>query len=333
MTAKMLLATLLLAPTFCVAATLPTADELRSLFVVENPPLTSEFGALLIRNQFDVRPLIACELRKAHPNALILTDQEGGAVRDMTHLTSPPAPWDVARMTPAEFSGQVKAAGEALANSCVDIDLAPVAETNSDRPQRSYSDDPREASIVAARFAKAMTSAGVTPVLKHYPGKLASCTPVALLPGFQLREGSKEVEVCPGAAASVWRMADAFPLHAAPIVMLSNRIYPSVSPLPAVLDPVYAQHLRAAGFKGLVISDAIWEISNRPVTVVQALKSVDIVLLPSPRQVNEAIPVILEALRTGQLNAADMRAKLDLVAGFKAAALARREPLLVDILH
>ncbi|GAB6846922.1 glycoside hydrolase family 3 N-terminal domain-containing protein [Paraburkholderia kururiensis] len=117
------------------------------------------------------------------------------------------------------------------------------------------------------------------------------------------------------------------------IVMLSNRIYPSVSPLPAVLDPVYAQHLRAAGFKGLVISDAIWEISNRPVTVVQALKSVDIVLLPSPRQVNEAIPVILEALRTGQLNAADMRAKLDLVAGFKAAALARREPLLVDILH
>ena len=167
MTAKMLLATLLLAPTFCVAATLPTADELRSLFVVENPPLTSEFGALLIRNQFDVRPLIACELRKAHPNALILTDQEGGAVRDMTHLTSPPAPWDVARMTPAEFSGQVKAAGEALANSCVDIDLAPVVETNSDRPQRSYSDDPREASIVAARFAKAMTSAGVTPVLKH----------------------------------------------------------------------------------------------------------------------------------------------------------------------
>lgn len=236
-------------------------------------------------------------------------------------------------MTPDEFSSQVKTAGEALASSCVDIDLAPVVETNNDRPRRSYSDDPREAATVATRFAKAMTSAGVTPVLKHYPGKLASCTPVASLPGFQLRKGSKEVEVCPGAAANVWRMADAFPLQAAPIVMLSNRIYPSVSPLPAVLDPVYAHHLRAAGFKGLVISDAIWEISNRPVTVVQALKSVDVVLLPSPRQVDEALPVISEALRTGQLDAADMRAKLSRVAAFKAAALAGRGPLLVDLLH
>lgn len=103
MTFKTLLATLFLAPELCAAAPLPTADELRSLFVVENPPLTSEFGAVLIRNQFDVRPLIACELRKAHPTALILTDQEGGAVRDVTHLTSPPAPWDVASMTPDEL--------------------------------------------------------------------------------------------------------------------------------------------------------------------------------------------------------------------------------------
>ena len=333
MTFKTPLATLFLVPALCAAAPLPTADELRSLFVVENPPLTSEFGAVLIRNQFDVRPLIACELRKAHPTALILTDQEGGAVRDITHLTSPPAPWDVASMTPDEFSGQAEAAGEALANSCVDIDLAPVAETNDDSPRRSYSDDPRKAAIIAARFAKAMVTAGVTPVLKHYPGKLASCTPVASLPGFQLRKGSKEVEVCPGAAAEVWRMADAFPLQAAPIVMLSNRIYPSVSPLPAVLDPVYSQHLRTAGFKGLVISDALWEISNRPATVVQALKSVDVVLLPSPRQVDEAIPMILDALRTGQLDRADMWAKLNRVASFKAAALARREPLLVNLLH
>lgn len=333
MTVKTLLATLLLSPTLCAAAPLPTADELRSLFIVENPPLTNEFGALLIRNQFDVRPMIACELRKAHPIALILTDQEGGPVRDMTHLTSPPAPQDAANMAPEDFTEQVTQAGVSLQSSCVDIDMAPVAETNDDSPRRSYSNNPKQAAAIASRFAAAMASQGVTPVLKHYPGKLASCTPVASLPGFQLRKGSKEVEVCPGAASEVWRMADAFPLQAAPIVMLSNRIYPGVSSLPAVLDPVYRQHLRAAGFNGLVISDALWEISNRPTTVVQALKSVDIVLLPSPRQVDEAIPVILEAMRTGQLDTTDMQAKLYRVAAFKAAALAKREPLLVDLLR
>lgn len=307
------------------AAPLPTADDLRALFVVENPPLTSEFGALLIRNQFDARPMLACDLRKAHPSALILTDQEGGIVRDLKNVEAPPAPWDVARMTADEFSHQVKRAGDALVNSCVDIDDAPVVEVQD--AQRSYASDPQQAATIAARFAQAMTEAGVAPVLKHYPGKLPSCKPVASLPGFQLRQGSHEVENCPGSAADVWRMADAFPVNAAPIVMMSNRVYPSVSPLPAVLDPVYVRRLRAAGFRGLVMTDALWEISNRPQTVVQALQAgADVILLPQPRQVDEAIPLIVAALQNGTLDPEAMRDRLDRIAAFKTAAIARRTP-------
>ena len=100
----------------------------------------------------------------------------------------------------------------------------------------------------------------------------------------------------------------------------------------AVLDPVYAQHLRAAGFNGLVISDALWEISNRPATVVQALKSVDVVLVPSPRQVDEAIPVILDALRTGQLDGTEMWKKLQRILPFRTYAIAHRPPRLLDVL-
>ncbi|MGF6570132.1 beta-glucosidase-like glycosyl hydrolase [Paraburkholderia sp. GAS333] len=321
--------TLLVAPAFCTAAPLPTADELRSLFVVENPPLDSHlFGALLIRNQLDVRPSLACDLRKAHPTVLILSDQEGGVVRNLKNQEAPPPAWDAAVMTPAAFSAQVERAGKVLVNACIDVDNAPVAEVFD--KDRSYSNDPRQAAAIAARFANAMQSAGVAPVLKHYPGKTAACRPVSSLPGFELRKGSHEVERCDGSAAAVWAMADAFPLNAAPIVMLSNRIYPSVSPLPAVLDPVYARHLRAAGFRGLVMSDALWEVSNRPEAVVQALKSVDIVVVSTPRRVDEAIPRIIAALQTGALDPDDMRAKIDRVAAFKTAAIARRKTSPID---
>ena len=322
---------LLLAPVLCTAAPLPTADELRALFVVENPPLDSHLlGALLIRNQLDVKPDLACDLRKAHPTVLIFSDQEGGVVRNLKNQEAPPPAWDAAAMTPAAFSAQVERAGKVLVNACIDVDNAPVAEVFD--KDRSYSNDPRQAAAIAARFAQAMQSVGVAPVLKHYPGKLATCKPVASLPGFQLRKGSKEVEQCPGSAADVWRMADAFPLNAAaPIVMLSNRVYPSVSPLPAVLDPVYARHLRAAGFRGLAMSDALWEVSNRPETVVQALKSVDVVVLSQPRQVDEAIPFILSAMQDGTLNPDDVRAKLARVEAFRAAAIARRKPSSVDV--
>ncbi|WP_186020526.1 glycoside hydrolase family 3 N-terminal domain-containing protein [Burkholderia gladioli] len=332
--AKTLAIALLAVPVLATAAPLPTADELRSLFVVEQQPLdTHLFGMLLIRNQLDARATLACDLRRAHPTALVLTDQEGGIVRDLKNVEPPPAPWEVAGMTADAFSQQVQRAGQALADACIDVDDAPVAEVFNG--ERSYSNDPKQAASYAARFATAMQNVGIAPVLKHYPGKLKSCKPVSSLPGYQLRKGSHEVETCPGSATDVWRMADAFPvqsapMQSAPMVMMSNRVYPGVSSVPAVLDPMYVQRLRKAGFRGLVMTDALWEISNRPQTVVQALKAgADVILLPQPRQVDEAMPYILAALQSGDLDPATMRDRLDRVAAFKAAAIARRKPAAV----
>ncbi len=146
------------------------------------------------------------------------------------------------------------------------------------------------------------------------------------LPWFQLRKDSKEVEACPGTAAEVWGNTDAFPLAAADIVMLSNRIYPGVSALPAILDPVYVRHLRAAGFQDLVISDALAEISNQTATAVQALKSADVVLLASPEQGYAAILAVLSALRSGELNEDDICEKLHRAAAFRARIIANRQP-------
>src|ERR1700761_1055186 len=126
--ATTLIAALLAVPVLAAAAPMPTADELRSLFVVEQQPLdTHLFGMLLIRNQLDARATLACDLRKAHPSALILTDQEGGIVRDLKNVQAPPAPWDVPGMTTDAFSQQVQRAGQALADACIDVNNAPVA--------------------------------------------------------------------------------------------------------------------------------------------------------------------------------------------------------------
>jgi len=304
----MLLAMLLATPAHSAAA-LPTAAELRTLFMVGNAALPDSFGTLLRRSRLSAAPSIVCTLRQTEPHALTMTGQEGGPVVSLQHLDAPPAPRAARAMSAAAFSAQVRQAGAALARAGIDSNLAPVAEITSDPPPRSDARIPQQAAAIATRFAQAMKAANITPVLKHYPGKLTHCAPVTSLPGFQLRKGSKEVEVCPGSAAEVWSSAEVFPLVAADIVMLSNRIYPDVSALPAILDPVYVRHLRAADFQDLVISDALSEISNQPATAVQALKSADVVLLASPEQGYAAIPTVLSALRSGELNADDIQAK------------------------
>ena len=71
------------------------------------------------------------------------------------------------------------------------------------------------------------------------------------------------------------------------------------------------------GYKGLLISDALWEIEASPKAVVMALKVVDWVMVGYAADVEAAIPYIREALKRGLITESELQAKLRRIAAFK----------------
>lgn len=297
--------------------------DLRGLFIVERPPLDGFFGVLITRPTWQRNPNVACWVRAHHPTVLTMADEEGGEVAYVPGITPPPAPKDAKAMRPSAFDAQVAAAAQGLHQRCLDIDLAPVADIDDNgHPVRGYDPDPVKAATWAARFATVMVHAGITPVLKHYPGRAGICRRLApgAFPGLPTHT---EVDRCAAPAEAVWAAADAFPVHAVTVVMLANRIYDGVSPTPAVLDPIYTRRLRQR-FGGLVITDAIWALNAEPSTIVQAMRSADVIMVPSEKEMTAALPAIRAALADGRLQANDVRASLERARSVREHALQQR---------
>lgn len=106
-----------------------------------------------------------------NPPLLIMTDQEGGAVR---RLPGPPglAPSDMSSDSIAFEEGQ--ATGKLLRSAGINVDLAPVADVEriqgSFLGTRSFGDSPALVASRACAFASGLASQGVAYTIKHFPG-------------------------------------------------------------------------------------------------------------------------------------------------------------------
>jgi beta-N-acetylhexosaminidase len=107
-----------------------------------------------------------------NPRLLIMTDQEGGAVR---RLAGAPA------LAPAEMSSASVArtqglmTGRLLRSADIDVDLAPVADVESPRVpsflgSRSFGTAPQMVAERACAFAQGLVTGRVAYTLKHFPG-------------------------------------------------------------------------------------------------------------------------------------------------------------------
>jgi beta-N-acetylhexosaminidase len=120
-----------------------------------------------------------CEaLHGENPQLVIAIDEEGGDVTRLEAATGSSYPGNLALGAvgdPDLTRSVARSIGLELANAGVDLDLAPVADVNSNPANpvigvRSFGSDPGAVAIQTAAWVEGLQSAGVGACVKHFPG-------------------------------------------------------------------------------------------------------------------------------------------------------------------
>ncbi len=204
-----------------------------------------------------------------HAPLLLMTDQEGGAVRRL------PGPPELSEKQIGERAGGVALAREAgagaartLAGAGLNVNLAPVLDVYRqagnfiDAYGRSYSSNARVVASLGAAFVAAQQRGGVAATGKHFPG----------LGAAGATQNTDLAPVVLHVSATRLRAVDEAPYRSAiaaglRLVMTSWAVYPALDArLPAGLSPtVIGGELRGRlRFRGVTITDAIAAGSLRP---------------------------------------------------------------------
>jgi beta-N-acetylhexosaminidase len=107
---------------------------------------------------------------------LLATDEEGGKVQRFRSLGALPAPARVARsMSVTDAEAMIAEHAATLASVGIDVVFAPVLDVQPDGSpgpigDRSFGSDPMVVEAYAAAYVAGWESAGIMPVLKHFPG-------------------------------------------------------------------------------------------------------------------------------------------------------------------
>lgn len=198
-------------------------------------------------------------VRDVAPTAVIAADEEGGDVTRLHYATGSPF-LGAAALGAADDLALTRSTGAmigtALADCGIDLDLGPVADVNSnpDNPvigTRSFGSDPEHVARHVVAWVEGLQAAGVAACLKHFPGHGDTATDSHLtLPRIE-------------ATSEVLESRELVPFEAAvragaAAVMTSHIVVPALDDArPATLSPVVLGRLRALGFDGVIVSDAL----------------------------------------------------------------------------
>lgn len=200
------------------------------------------------------------ELRSlAGPELIVTLDQEGGGVVRVTDLPYPPSAMALGAADDVELTRAVaEATGHGLRSVGVDVDLAPVADVNSNPlnpviADRAFGADVGLVARHVVAFVAGLQSAGVAATVKHFPGHGDTAIDSHLaLPTLDLSLAELERREWPPFVAAI--DAGVAAVMTAHIVM--RRIDPDY---PGTLSrTVISDLLRGRlGFQGVVFTDAL----------------------------------------------------------------------------
>lgn len=304
----------------------PFSDsDLRQLFIITGTTgllKGVEYGGLvLFKQDFQRLNNSACSLKKEFPHTTLFTDQEGGEVVRLS-INPPPDPKKAYTMTLEQFKQAVSSSAKSLKNACIDANLAPVVEIN--HSDRSYGNNYQAILDYSSVFSRSMNQAGVFTVIKHFPGSQENCHPLTNLSklGLTLKKNS-EATICRiNDEEDLKKQLDLFTQVPSQAIMIGQNIYSNISPYPAFLEPKYRQWIvNDLHYNKVIISDALWEINAEPNTIIMALKTVDWVMVGYSRSVEEALPLIHQAIREGILSTKEIQDKLNKIQTFKISKL------------
>jgi len=257
----------------------------------------------------EVRSLTASLVERAGRALLIGADLERGAGQQFAGLAEIPPPRALAslRDLPA-----IRAAGAITARDARSVGInwvfAPVADLDllPDNPivqTRSFGSDPTEVARCVRAWIAGCQGAGAPACVKHYPGHGRTST-----------DSHAELPVVEETAATL-RSTDGAPFDAAidegvAGVMTAHVAYPALdeSRRPATVSRPILEGLRAAGFAGAVVSDALimegaFAGRSEAAAYVEAVRAgVDLLLYP--KDVVSAVEALERARSDGTLTAA-----------------------------
>lgn len=258
-------------------------------------------------------------IRGVRPDALVAADEEGGVVTRLEARTGStlPSPAQLGLVAPEVAARVGSILAERARRSGIGLLLAPVADVN-DNPgnpvigARSFGASPREvADRVAAQVRGIRSRRGVAACVKHWPGH-----------GDTDVDSHRGLPTIPAATAE----RHAAPFDAAiaagvPAVMTAHIVVPEWGEDPVTVNPAAIARLRAAGFDGVVVTDAvdmaaIADTYGLGQGAARALAAgADLVCLGNPglsgvdaaQQYAEAVDAITGALGSGLLDPARLR--------------------------
>jgi beta-N-acetylhexosaminidase len=199
---------------------------------------------------------LAAALRAERPDLLVSTDEEGGDVTRLEAARGSSYPGNLALGVVDDVSlteAVATAIGSDLAAAGINLDLAPVADVNTNPRNpvigvRSFGADPELAARHVAAFVRGVQRCGVAACAKHFPGH-----------GDTEQDSHLELPTAHGdlsAALIPFRAAIEAGVQA---VMTAHILVPGVDELPATVSrQLLTDVLRGElGFDGLVITDAL----------------------------------------------------------------------------
>jgi beta-N-acetylhexosaminidase len=264
---------------------------------------------LFARNIRDREQLIAltASLRAERPDLLVAIDEEGG---DVTRLeaasgSSYPGNHALGAVDDLELTEEVAAAlGSDLAGVGVNLDLAPVADVNTN-PQnpvigvRSFGADPDLVARHVASFVSGLQRAGVAACAKHFPGH-----------GATDRDSHRELPVVSEGLEDALLPFRAAVTAGVRAVMTAHIRVPEFGEAPATLNRelLHGVLRRELRFSGMVVTDAL-EMRAVSATVgveegaVLALSAgADALCLGHDLAPDSVHRAVVEAVRVGRLD-------------------------------
>jgi beta-N-acetylhexosaminidase len=260
-----------------------------------------------LEDEDQARDLIDGLRARLGEHLLVAIDDEGGRVHAMGALGQSTTSARRLGQQGSEASYDAGLAlGELAASIGVDWVLAPVADLD-DGPasgvigDRSFGVDPEEVARTAVAFARGVRAAGVAVTAKHFPGHGGSGDPHA---------GDAVDHAAIGDLAG----DDLLPFDAlislgAEAVMVGHVTYPEAfGDLPASLEPAAYALLRARGFDGVVVTDALgmgavharFGFDTAPAMAIAA--GADLALVNQGTEVRELHAGLVAAVQEGRLD-------------------------------
>ena len=199
-------------------------------------------------------------LRAERSDVLVAIDEEGGDVTRLEAATGSSYPGNAAlgAVDDVELTGQVAAAmGADLADAGVNLDLAPVADVNTNPLNpiigiRSFGSDPELVARHVAAFVRGLQGVGVAACAKHFPGH-----------GDTYEDSHLELPTVPVDRETFFDQA--LPPFRAAIeagalsIMTAHILVPALDDVPATTSRAILHDLlrNELGFEGLVMTDAL----------------------------------------------------------------------------